>query len=201
MTVAIVGTLPEVALFTDAHESLHPLTVDDYRRMVDVGILDEDDKVELLEGAIIAMSPEGRPHAHVYATLTEHLVRGIEDRSLFVRPGNPFEVQPDSMPEPDLAIVDRSDSSWNSTPERAHLIVEVSFSSLKKDLDRKARIYARAGVPEYWVVNLKALVVHVHLEPRRNGYAVVHDVAPPAELQPTYLQLPPIALSELLSSD
>lgn len=199
MTVAPTGTIDDMAVVTDPEETLHPLSVDDYLRMVDVGILDEDDKVELLEGAIFAMSPEGRPHRAILARLMEYIVRGLADPLLMVTGGSPLELRPDSMPQPDFSVVNRAEVTPHNASEGAHLVVEVSYSSLRKDLNRKARIYARAGIREYWVVDLQARVVHVHLEPRANGYAVRHAVAPPAMLQPAYVQLPPLALDELLA--
>jgi len=202
MTVASTGTIRQMALLTDAQESLHPLTVDDYLRMVEIGILKEDEKVELLEGAIIAMSPEGKRHLLVASLCVEHVVRGLGDDSLIATIGSPIKVLPDSMPQPDIAVVDRSVvKAAKEYSQSAHLCIEVSFSSLRKDLDRKARIYARAGVREYWVVDLKARVVHVHLDPSRGSYAVRHEVAPPALLSPTYLSLPPLPLADLLSVD
>lgn len=202
MTVAPAGTIQAMALLTDALEPLRPLTVDDYLRMVEVGILEEDEKVELLEGAIIAMSPEGPPHLGVLALLTKHVVRGLDDEALIATIGSPIKVLPDSMPQPDIAVLDSSVVvAAKEHSQTAHLCIEVSFSSLRKDLDRKARIYARAGVQEYWVVDLKARVVHVHLDPSRGSYAVRHEVAPPALLRPTYLSLPPLPLSDLLAVD
>jgi Uma2 family endonuclease len=199
MAPEIGGTLRDVALRTAAQEPLHPLSVDDYLRMVEVGILDEDDKVELLEGSVIEMSPEGVPHHEVVARLVEHIVPAVAGGPLRARIGGPLELRPDSMPEPDIAVIDRPAGMPDRHPDGAHLLVEVSFSSLRKDLDRKARIYARAGVREYWVVDLHAKVVHVHLTPRSNGYSVVDDVAPPAELVPTHLPLPPLDLAALFA--
>ncbi len=195
------ATLGGVGLVTDAQESLHPLSVEDYHRMLEVGILTEDDRVELLEGAIIEMSSEGPPHAAVVARLNRFVTRGLQDESLIVRVQGPVTIRPSSEPQPDLAVVDVTSSTFRQHPHGAYLAIEVAHTSLRKDLSRKARIYAGAGVREYWVVDLAAMCVHVHLEPRDDAYAVTRTVAPPAELRATCVELPPLALAELLAED
>ncbi len=201
MAVERSDTLGDVGLVTDAQEPLHPLSVDDYHRMIEVGILTRDDRVELLEGAIIEMSPEGPPHAAVLARLARHVIRGLEDESLIARVQSPITVVPHSEPEPDLVVADLASSTFRAHPQTAHLGIEVASSSLRKDRSRKARIYAAAGVGEYWVVDLVARVVHVHLDPRDGGYAVTRTVAPPAQLSPTTVDLPPLPLDALLAED
>jgi len=201
MAVDQRGRLASVALVTDAQEPLHRLSVEDYHRMIEVGILTEDDRVELLEGAIIEMSPEGPPHSAVLARLTRHVVRGLDDDSLIARIANPMVVPPSSVPEPDVAVVDAASSTFQTHPGSAHLAIEVAYSSRRKDLERKARVYASAGVREYWVVDLVELAVHVHLTPHDLGYAVRHTVAPPALLRATHVRLPALSLADLFADD
>lgn len=190
-----------MAVVTDAQEPLHPLTVDDYHRMIEAGILTEDDRVELLDGALFEMSSEGPPHAVVVSRLNWWLARGLpEDRRHTVRVGSPVTLRPLSEPQPDLAVVDAADSTWQAHPERAHLLIEVAMTSLRKDRVRKARIYAEHGVPRYWIVDLVHLCVHVHTEPGPDGYASIETVEPPASLDPGCCGLPPIDLGELLAS-
>lgn len=195
------ATLGGVGLVTDAQEPLHPLSVEDYHRMIEVGILTEDDRVELLEGAIIEISPEGPAHSAVIARLTRFVVRALEDESLVVRVQSPITLVPHSEPEPDLVVADLASSNFRQHPYGAYLAIEVARTSLRKDLSRKARIYARADIQEYWVVDLVAMAVHVHLEPGADGYAVTRTLVGPAELRATTVELPPLSLAALLAED
>ena len=189
-----------MAVVTDALEPLHPLTVEDYHRMIEAGILTEDDRVELLDGALFEMSPEGPSHAEVVARLNRWLVRGLPDDSQIVRTGSPITLRPLSEPQPDFAVVDASESTWHAHPERAHLLVEVSKTSLRKDRVRKARIYAEHGVPRYWIVDLVHLCVLVHTDPGPEGYGSVVTVSPPALLDPGTCGLPPVDLGAILAA-
>ena len=157
-------------VLTDAKEPLHPLSVDAYHRMIEAGILSEDDKVELLDGALIASVTEGPAHADVVADLAEFLMLGIDRERYKLRIGNPLTLRPLSEPEPDLAVVERSASTRTHHPSTALLVVEVSQTSLARDRERKARIYAAAEVPEYWIVDLAHSAIEVRSDPGAHGY-------------------------------
>jgi Uma2 family endonuclease len=191
-----------MAIATDADEPLHVLTVDDYHRMIEVGILGEDDQVELLEGALIAMSPEGPSHAATVDRLAWWSIRGLpEERSQTVRLGAPVTLPPHSEPQPGLAVVDAADSNFSSHPGSAHLVIEVAKTSLSKDRVRKARIYAEAGLPLYWIVDLRHRSVIVHRHPTPDGYREIRTVEPPAMLDPGICDLPPLDLAALFAPD
>lgn len=143
-----------------------------YDRMVEAGVLREDDHVELLEGVIYRMSPQGAPHSYVTRQLMRHLFGSLGDRAAMLVQ-MPFAASDDSEPEPDLAVIWTEDDLPDTHPSRAHLIVEVANSSQAYDLGIKARVYARAGVPQYWVVDLRARVVHEHRGPTDEGYTEV----------------------------
>jgi Uma2 family endonuclease len=179
--------------------ALHPLSVDDYHRMIEAGVLTEDDRVELLDGVIVDMSPEGPDHSAVIARLNRFLVRGIDDPALLVRCQHPITLVPQSEPEPDLAVVDEAASTRSSHPAFAHLVVEVANKSLRVDRSRKARIYAAAGIPEYWIVDLRHPGVHVHLEPRDGAYRTLHTVEPPDPLRSASVELPELSLVDLFA--
>lgn len=198
MAVETRGTMLGVALVTDAQEPLHRLSVKDYHRMIEVGILTEEDRVELLDGAIIEMSPEGPSHSAIISRLNRFVVRGLDDH-LIARIQHPVTIRPVSEPEPDIAVVDAAESNRRQHPSTAHLVIEVAYSSVRRDMTRKARIYAGAGVREYWVVDLVDGAVHVHLKPHDLGYGVVHTVAPPALLRATHVALPPLSVADLLA--
>ena len=141
------------------------LHVDEYHRMIETAILDEDDKVELLEGVLVEMSPQGEPHARVITRLTRALVLAAGD-GFMVRPQVPLTLGDFSEPEPDLAVVRVSDAqSRTDHPRTALLVVEVSGESLRKDRGIKAAIYASAGIPNYWIINVDGASVEVYGDP------------------------------------
>jgi Uma2 family endonuclease len=133
--------------------------------MVDAGILTEDDRVELLEGVIVLMSPQNDPHSHAIEELTDTLVTQVKGRYR-VRPQLPLTIGDQSEPEPDLAIVPLPVPGTLAGNQRnALLVIEASGESLRKDRLIKARIYARAGIPEYWIVNLEERCVEARRDP------------------------------------
>ena len=145
--------------------SPRPFSVAEYHRMADAGILTEDDRVELLEGVIVLMSPQNEPHAHAIVVLTETLVLQVTGRYR-VRPQLPLTIGDRSEPEPDLAVVPIPGPGASPLNRRdALLVIEVASESLRKDRLLKSRIYARAGIPEYWIVNVDERCIEVSREP------------------------------------
>ena len=141
------------------------ITVEQYFGLAEAGILTEDDRVELLEGVIVSMSPGSPAHASAVAKVTRALLSVVGDRAS-VRPQLTFVAGEYSAPEPDLAVVPGRDSDYEEAhPIAALLVVEVALTSLAQDRLTKSRIYARAGVPEYWIVNLRERVVEVMRDP------------------------------------
>lgn len=138
-----------------------------YNQIVASGAL-EGQHVELLDGAIVEMSPQSPAHAAVVEMLTQHLA-GTLSR---LRVQLPLEVAPDSAPEPDLALVDEP-ATLTRHPRTALLVIEVSVNSHPIDRDAKARIYARAGIPTYWLIDVPAQRVEVRTDPNELGYATV----------------------------
>lgn len=147
-------------------ETIRPIRRAEYDRMVALGLI-EDEHVELLEGVIVRMSPHGPDHDDAVTRLNRWLVRALGDRA-DVRPQCALGIA-DSAPEPDLAVVPRR-SYRGGHPDVAHLVVEVAGSSLAKDRGPKARIYAAAGIPEYWIVNLEDRQVEIHRDIRDGEY-------------------------------
>jgi Uma2 family endonuclease len=153
-----------------APEQLRRLTRAEYDRMVDLGMF-ENERVELLYGMLVTMSPQGAPHAEVTSVLTEHMLRCVGDRAR-VRAHSPLALGPDSEPEPDVAVVPAGDYS-RAHPTTAHLVIEVADSSRDKDRQVKGRLYAAAGIPEFWLVDLVDDVVEVHRRPGGGAYGSV----------------------------
>jgi Uma2 family endonuclease len=149
----------------DVQERLRRISVDEYHRIIEAGILGEDEKVQLVGGVLIAMTPQGRRHAFVIQELNRLLVRALGD-DLRVLTQLPLVLGDDSEPEPDLAVVQASEAASSSRhPGTALLVIEVAGESLRFDRGTKATLYARAGIPEYWIVNLAEDSVEVHRDP------------------------------------
>lgn len=146
---------------------LHRLDVDTYNRIVASGAL-EGQHVELLDGAIVDMSPQSPAHAAVVEALTRHFADATER----LRVQLPLEVSGDSEPEPDLALV-REPAQAGRHPRSAALVIEVAVGSQTIDRKVKARLYARAGIPAYWLIDVPARAVEVRAEPADHGYGSV----------------------------
>jgi Uma2 family endonuclease len=138
----------------------------EYERMAETGVLRPDERVELLDGEILlVMTPQNSPHAAVIGK-TEDVLRQTFGRGIWVRTQMPLILDPDSEPEPDLAVVPGSPSDYvQEHPRTALLVVEVADTTLEKDRGRKAATYARAGIPEYWIVNLVDHCLEVYRDP------------------------------------
>jgi len=147
-------------------EKTRPLRRVEYDRLVELGFF-VDERLELLEGSLVPMSPQGGRHASSIQKLNMALAPALAGHAE-VRVQSPFAASDDSEPEPDLAVVPAGDYV-SGHPQHALLIIEVTESSLGRDR-AKARLYAASGVPEYWLVNLQADVVEVYRSPQAGGF-------------------------------
>ncbi|MDJ0689541.1 MAG: Uma2 family endonuclease [Xenococcaceae cyanobacterium MO_188.B32] len=143
----------------------------DWHRLVNSGVL-ADKSVELLEGEIIEMSPEGVEHSYTNHTVVEYL-RELLTASVVVRQALPVTLN-NSEPQPDIAVV-RLPSTKYAThhpyAEDIYWLVEISKTTLSKDLNEKQKIYSQNGIGEYWVIDLSEKKVWVFTQPQENGYA------------------------------
>jgi Uma2 family endonuclease len=146
-------------------------TVKEWHRLGEEGFFDDDQRVELLDGEIIVMSPIGNRHASAAYNLTDFFGERNQRRYL-VGVGNPIEADNFSEPLPDFMLLPRSQKTARRHPltHEAFLIVEISDSSLTHDHGRKLRKYARTGVPEYWIVNLQQDVIEIYRSPQGEEY-------------------------------
>ena len=136
-----------------------------YDRMVDAGILTEDDNVELLDGLLVVREPQGSRHAVVVGLVRAVLEKAF-GRRYHVREEKPFALDDLSEPEPDLVVVAGPVRAYRTFhPSHAVLVVEVADSSLELDRVRKGALYARAGVADYWIVNLVDEVLESYRDP------------------------------------
>jgi Uma2 family endonuclease len=162
-------------------------SVEEYYRIAAAGVLSENDRVELIEGEIIEMSPIGSRHAACVGRLTKLLERLAGDHAI-VWVQNPVHINDYSEPVPDLTLLRRRDDFYARAKPRASdvlLLVEVSDSTLKYDREVKVPLYARAGVPEVWVVNLPGEVVEVYTRPANGAYQETRLVGRGASLTAT----------------
>lgn len=149
-------------------------TPEEYDALVRSGILAEEERVELLEGVLVPMTPPGPAHASLIIRMTSALAVAAHGKAL-VSPQNPLDCG-DSRPQPDLAVLPLSEDRDDRLPRKALLVVEIADSSLARDR-LKSAIYARAGIPESWLVDVAARTVEVHTEPtarREARYRTVH---------------------------
>ena len=175
-------TIERMALSVGDRE-IRPLTADEVMRMVDAGILGEDDRVELLHGLLTAVSPKSPEHGAVIARLTRWLTLVDAAGRYEVLSEHPLVV-PDatSLPEPDIAVVERR-GDVTRHPRTALLVVEVAPSSIRIDLQLEPALYAAAGVPEYWVVDVPRRRVELFSGPTPGrGYERRGTLEPPATL-------------------
>ena len=147
-------------------------TVDEYYRMADAGILGERERVELIDGDVVTMSPIGPRHSACVDRANQVLVLTVGPHAV-VRPGNPVRLDQFNEPQPDLTLLrPKPDfyASGHPGPDDVLLVVEIADSSLRYDRDVKARLYAEWGVAEYWLVDLKANVLWVYSSPDGGTY-------------------------------
>lgn len=161
-------------------------TVAEYYRMASAGILSADDRVELLNGQVVEMSPIGNRHAACVDEFTEQFARLLADR-VRIRIQGPVRLSDISEPEPDVALLERRADMYadgHPRPEHVFLLVEVADASLEKDRTLKLPLYAQAGIREVWIVNLMSDCIEVYREPEGNTYRVKRTVNPNEWLSP-----------------
>ncbi len=175
----------------------------EYGRLIDVGVLHEDDAIELLEGRLVFAEPQHTPHATAIDLAGEAL-RQAFGPGWRVRVQLPLGLGRDSEPEPDVAVV-RGDARdfLVDHPTTAALVVEVADASLQLDRRVKARIYARAGITDYWIVNLVDRAVEVHRDPvsagrRGSRYRDVTVMRADDRIVPLAAPFASIAIADLL---
>ncbi len=181
--------------------SRHRFTVDEYHLMGEAGIFSEDDRVELIEGEIVEMTPIGDRHAGVVARLNRLFVERLGGRSI-VWPQNPVGLRVvRSVPQPDIALLrPRDDFYTTGRPEPADtlLVIEVMDTSVETDRGVKVPLYARAGIAEVWLVNLRADAIEVHREPTNAGYGDVRVLRRGERLSPLAFPDLTLTVDELL---
>lgn len=175
-------------------------TVDDYYRMADVGILKKADRVELIEGEVVTMSPNGPRHAACVGRAGQALTLRAVD-SAIIRIHGPVRLTEQTEPEPDLAVLrPKADfyASGHPGPTDILLIVEVADSSLDYDRKVKTRVYAESGIREYWVADLPNGVVFRYTDARDGTYQTLRESRRGERIAPELLAGVLISVEDLL---
>jgi Uma2 family endonuclease len=174
-----------------------------YDRILEEGILGPDDKIELLEGRLVVAEPKHSPHATAMLLVAEAL-RKVLTHGWHVRTELPLALGTFSEPEPDVSVVRGEILDYRHRhPTHAALVVEVADSSLRLDRTIKKRIYAAAGIADYWIVDIRARMLEVYREPfevahGEHDYRAVISYSPGQSVSPLALPDVSIAVADLL---
>jgi Uma2 family endonuclease len=177
----------------------------EYARLIDHGFLDEDDPIELLDGLLLVKEPQHSPHRTAVLLVAKALERGFGE-GWFVQTQSPIILDDRSEPEPDVCVVRGAPRDYAAAhPTRPALVVEVAQSGLPLARGRKAAAYARAGIADYWILDLIARVLELHREPaspaparRHWGYSVVEVLSADATVTPLSAPAATIRVADLL---
>jgi Uma2 family endonuclease len=171
-----------------------PFTVEAYQRLAELGVLNEDDRVELIDGQVVEMSPIREPHASCVRRLTDLFARNCLHIAM-IDVQNPVVLGEHDAPQPDLTLLRRRSEGYPGHPRASDmlLVVEVADTSLSYDRGIKMPLYARMGIPEAWLVDLQADRIAVYREPTGGQYASVRLLSRGETLSP--LPVPDVTLS------
>jgi Uma2 family endonuclease len=185
--------------------ALRRWTRHEYERLIDHGFLDEDEPIELLDGLLLVKEPQHSPH-RTSVLLVAKAVELAFGEGWFVQTQSPIILGHRSEPEPDVCVVRGSPRDYvDAHPRRPALIVEVAQSGLRIARGRKAAVYARARIADYWIVNLVDRVLEVHREPARPGpargrwgYAAIGTLGADAAIAPLAAPSAAMRVADLL---
>lgn len=177
-------------------------TVDEYHRMVEAGVLHEHDRVELLDGQVVVLTPIGSRHAAAVDRLT-HLFSALVGNDAIVRVQNPIVLGQYWEPQPDVCLLRPRDDFYASAHPRERdvlLAIEVADTSDSDDRERKLPAYARAGIAEAWLVDLEHDTLEVHQDPGPEGYSAVRVLRRGDTLAPFAFPTAGCAVEQVLGS-
>ena len=171
-----------------------------FEKLAEVGLVDPDARLELIDGEILQkMSPQSSRHATAVLLVAEALRSVFASPAYTIRVQLPLALGPYSEPEPDVAVVEGPPRRYRDEhPSSAVLVVEVADASLAFDRTRKATLYARAGIPDYWIVNLLDGVLEVHRRPEGDAYRQHHVLTPRDRVRPLAQPEVELPVAELL---
>jgi len=176
----------------------HRWTRAEYERIVEVGGFGAEARLELLDGDIVDMSPQRSAHASA-ADLAEAVLRACTFANAYVRTQKPLAIDDISEPEPDIAVVPGAPRDYaQAHPSTALLVIEVADSSLAYDRERKARVYARNGIADYWILNLRDGVLEIHRAPQGDAYRRIDTLGPGQQISPLAAPACVVGVAEIL---
>jgi Uma2 family endonuclease len=175
-----MSTVPEISTsippltgnFNGHNLKLRQITVEEYDAMIQTGVFNENDQVELLNGAIVEKMPKGPKHSAATDRATRVFYRNFEE-NVVIRNQNPIWLDELSEPEPDIVLAKARDDDYENshpTPVEIYLVLEVSDSTLDYDRNTKGEAYARAGIRQYLVLNVQEKLLEDYREPGANGF-------------------------------
>lgn len=180
------------------HVQPYRWTRQEYEKMVEIGLFPPETRLELIEGEIWEMAAHTSYHAAAI-TVIQRLLEQVYSEACHVRVQLPLALSDDSEPEPDLAVVEGGPADyWHEHPHTALLIVEVAYSPLDYDQERKRHLYARNGLPEYWILNLQEHKLEVYCEPQEEEYLVKRILRAGDTVAPLSHPSESIAIADLL---
>ena len=175
----------------------HRFTVDEYLKMGEAGILTEDDRVELIDGEIIQMSPISNRHVEAVNLCAQEFAPAAAARRVKISVQNPVRVDAHNVPQPDVVLV-RPGTRGAPRPADVLLVIEVAITSLGFDRRTKLPLYARAGIPETWLLDVDGDGLEAHQEPGPDGYALIRRYRRGQRLAPQALPDVEVAVDGLL---
>jgi Uma2 family endonuclease len=184
---------------------MHRWSRHEYGQMIDHGLLDEDDPIELLDGLLLVKEPQHSPHRTAVLLVAKALERAFGE-GWFVQTQSPIILDDRSEPEPDACVVRGSPRDYTRAhPTRPALVVEVAQSRLRLARGRKAAAYARAGIADYWILNLEGRVLEVYREPAGPdptrphwGYSAIETLSVDSTVTPLAAPAATIRVADLL---
>jgi Uma2 family endonuclease len=179
-------------------DELYRMSIEEYHRIIESGAFEDFPPCELIDGVLVRKDMKSREHEEAVTWFNEWLMRGVDLALFQVRVGSSLTLV-ESEPEPDLFVI-RRDTPRPYHPATAALAIEVSWSSSRRDLNRKAALYAEAGIDEYWVFDVHARRVVVHRTPSSTGYREIREVRSGERIAGTQAGLPELAVDELLAA-
>lgn len=174
-------------------------TLAEVERMVATGIVRDDERIELIDGEIVAMSPKGRRHEIIRSALAHRWSREAPE-DIMVCQETPLQLDDHVAPEPDIILHPMAILPPDVRGDTVLLVVEIADSSHTYDLETKAPIYAAFGVREYWVIDARTLVTTLHRRPSAGGYEERATIAGSDEVSPAAVPSLGMSLAELVPS-
>ncbi len=169
--------------------------------MAEAGIFGEDDSIELIDGRVVEMSPENKPHRVAISKATDVFIRALTDRPYFLQNQSTLPLDEWNVPEPDFAVLrGRPDDVLEGEPEVV-LVVEVADTSLERDRSVKQALYAKQEIPEYWILNLRSRTLEVYWEPGEDEYRQRRTWSEDEAATPQFEEAPSFEVKALLPAE